>query len=39
MDPAALIRTILVKDHKAMQHFKFQASEPTGFEKKDFWIV
>ena len=35
-DSMATIRTNLVKDHKAMQHTKFQVTEPSGSEEEDF---
>ena len=37
LEPKALNWTNLVKDHKAMLHTKFQASEPSSYkEKKSF---
>ena len=38
-DPGAFIWTNLVKDYKAISDTKFQASEPSGFENEDNWVL
>ena len=38
LDPGILVWTNLVKDHQAMLHTKFQASEPSSSEEEDFEV-